>query len=116
MPFLESSREGYLLIDHRASPGIPEKIVQRTAFAGVNLGEGKLFEASTLTCGHCKTVQLKNTWRTRERGKCFKCMHYICDPCALAYKINLVCRPWDQVVQDQVTGKTVVPLLARDVK
>lgn len=115
MPFQESSREGYLIVDHRASPGLPEMVVQRTALAGIPLGEGKMFETATLTCGHCKTVQIKNPLRQRERGRCFKCAHYICDPCSAAYRVNLVCRPFAQVVDDLMTGRTATPVLARDV-
>lgn len=79
----ESSREGYLLIDHSASPGLPEDIARQTGLDPAYCGEGKRFEVATLTCSHCKTAFIKNPLRTRERAKCFKCgWHYICDICA----------------------------------
>ncbi len=106
--FRERGREGYLLIDHSASPGMPKDLM------GLNIGEGARFEASTLKCGHCPNVVIRNPLRERERGHCFKCMHYICDACSLAYKINLICRPWVQVVDDVKDGKTKTPVLARD--
>lgn len=79
----ERSREGYLMIDHRASPGLPEEIARGTGLDPKYCGEGKLFEAATLTCSHCKAVVVKNPLRVRERAKCFKCgWHYVCDCCA----------------------------------
>jgi hypothetical protein len=79
----ESSREGYLMIDHRFSPGLPEDVARATGLDPRYCGEGKLLEAATLTCSHCKAVVVKNPLRTRERSKCFKCgWHYVCDLCA----------------------------------
>jgi hypothetical protein len=75
-------REGYIMIDHRASPGLPEDLARRHGFDPAQVGEGKLFEAAMLTCSHCKISKLKNPDRTRERGHCFKCHHYVCDTCA----------------------------------
>ncbi len=77
----ESSREGYLLIDHQASPGLPEDLARTTGLDPKYCGEGKQFEAATLTCSHCKTVVVKNPLRTRERATCFQCLHYVCDFC-----------------------------------
>lgn len=87
-----------MLVDHRASPGLP--------------GLPQVFEAATLTCAHCKTVAIKNPDRTRERGHCFRCNSYICDACAALKR----CRPWAQVVDELLDGKTPVPLLASDMK
>lgn len=74
---------GYLMIDHRASPGIPEDIARKIGLDPMFAGEGKLLEAATLTCSHCKIAVVKNPFRTREREMCTKCgHHYICDFCA----------------------------------
>jgi hypothetical protein len=73
---------GYLMIDHRASPGLPEDIARQSGLDPKHCGEGKLFEAATLTCSHCKCSVVKNPLRTREREFCMKCYHYICDLCA----------------------------------
>ena len=79
----EQSREGYLMIDHRFSPGLPEDVARATGLDPRYCGEGKLLEAATLTCSHCKAVVVKNPLRVRERAKCFKCgWHYVCDFCA----------------------------------
>ncbi len=79
----EQSREGYLLVDHRASPGLPADIARASGYDPRHCGEGAVFEAATLTCSHCKVVFVRNPLRTRERAKCFKCgWHYVCDLCA----------------------------------
>ena len=73
--------EGYLFVDHRASPGLPEDIARKSGYDPKHCGEGKLFEAATLTCSHCGCSYVKNPLRTRERAYCQKCDHYICDGC-----------------------------------
>ena len=73
---------GYLLIDHRFSPGVPEDIAIQTGFDPKLLGEGKMLESKTFTCSHCKTSVVPNPFRARERAICMKCSgHYICDVC-----------------------------------
>ena len=65
--------EGYLLIDHRVSPGVP---------AGPDpalVGAGRLFESATITCSHCQAVVILNPDRSRPRHYCAKCDHYVCD-------------------------------------
>lgn len=76
--------EGYLLVDHRASPGLPPDIARQSGYDPRHCGEGRVFEAATLTCSHCKCTVVKNPLRTRERAYCFKCNHYLCDGCAVA--------------------------------
>lgn len=74
---------GYLMVDHRASPGLPEDIARACGYDPRLSGEGKVYEADTLTCAHCKGTVVKNIFRTRERHVCKKCSdHYICDACA----------------------------------
>lgn len=71
------------MIDHRASPGLPEEVAHTTGLDPKYCAEGKLLEAATLTCSHCKAVVIKNPLRTRERASCVKCgNHYVCDFCA----------------------------------
>lgn len=75
------SREGYLLIDHRNSPGVPEAMAQAAGLDPRALGAGKLFESATITCGHCGGIVVLNPNRSRERGHCMRCDAYICDVC-----------------------------------
>lgn len=73
--------EGALLIDNR-------------------LSGGACVEVPTLTCHHCHRQVIVNPLRTRERAYCPKCDHGICDPCALARKINGgECRPLNAVIE-----------------
>lgn len=78
---LKSSREGYLLVDHRASPGLPKGFMRSLGLEGFDVPEGKAVDGATLTCLHCGVVVVKLPDRTRERGHCFKCDGYICDGC-----------------------------------
>ena len=72
-------REGYLLVDHRASPGLPEDMARRM---GGKSGSN-VIEQATLTCCHCRAVVLKNPFRQRERSNCAQCgFRYLCDLCA----------------------------------
>jgi hypothetical protein len=75
-------RVGYLLIDHKFSPGLTPLEAHQSGMSGLPVGAGKLFEADTLTCRHCTGVVILNPLRTRERTYCPKCDQYICDGCA----------------------------------
>jgi hypothetical protein len=69
------------MVDHRASPGIPEEYARLNGYDASWTKEGKVFEADTLTCRHCRAIVVKNPDRARERAHCVKCNHYICDAC-----------------------------------
>lgn len=87
---------GYLFIDHRNSPGMPDEVMMR---AGYPAGSGKgLFECDTLKCAHCGSVQIKNTMRSRERGKCGKCNSYVCDGCAARLHATMECTPITKLI------------------
>lgn len=62
-------RAGWVMIDHRASPGTPE------------IPEGTLHEWAVYTCGHCQIQVVMNNERTRPREVCLNCMSVVCDPC-----------------------------------
>lgn len=95
------SQEGYLLMDHRWSPGIQDM--------PLNMGKG-LFECSTITCKHCQQVLIVNPLRTRERGYCPKCDHYVCDLCNLARINTGVCKTFEQVIEEtQEAALLLVP-------
>jgi hypothetical protein len=75
------SQEGYLLVDHRNSPGITQADLlmlpdyARDRFMPMT----GLYESPTIRCSHCGTMVVINPQRTRARGYCAKCDHYICD-------------------------------------
>lgn len=77
--------EGYFMLDHRASPGIPEELAVKLGYDPAFVGEGKMLEGATLCCCHCKGHVIKRPERTRERASCPKCSHkFLCDGCAAA--------------------------------
>lgn len=73
------SHEGVMTIDHSASPGVPDEIMVKSGY-WPGAGKGKQ-ESATFTCAHCERVVVVNPKRTRERGYCPKCDHYVCDTC-----------------------------------
>jgi hypothetical protein len=99
---LHRPREGALLIDHRASPGISEADALRLRQLGHHVPVvpgGKVLELKTKSCAHCGTVVVINPDRIRARGRCNKCDKYLCDPCAAIGD----CRPI-QALADAVIG------------
>lgn len=94
----KSTHEGYLMIDHRESPGISQEL---EAAAGLPPGAGRgVFESATYTCNHCNFVVVINPLRTRARGYCVKCDHYVCDACEAARVITGVCRTMQQIIEE----------------
>ena len=73
------SLEGYIMIDHRNSPGVPDEVMVKQ---GLIPGSGRgLFESATFTCPYCETVVIMNPDRSRPRGYDRKLDRYICDRC-----------------------------------
>jgi hypothetical protein len=101
---------GYLMVDHRASPGLPEDVARKVGYDPRFCQEGKLFEASTMTCSHCKCAVVKNPLRTRERHSCMKCGgHYICDGCAFnATLSDYTHTPFDKVIELTMKAEAVL--------
>ena len=92
------SREGELMIDHRASPGLPADFYHRIGLAGMPAPGGALTELPTMTCCHCNAVVILNAARTRPRGYCRKCDDYVCDSPAC----NSGCMPFDALLDGQI--------------
>jgi hypothetical protein len=72
---------GWLMLDHSASPGIPPDVARKMGLPAELVGEGKVAEMHTLSCCHCGSHVMLNPKRTRARGYCRSCDHYICDGC-----------------------------------
>jgi len=112
--------EGYLFVDHRASPGLPPEMARKMGFDPAQVAEGKVFEAATLRCCHCPSVFIKNPGRTRERGHCYKCNDFICDACEIASKTSGYVHISTAEVIDKVSsgnytlsGSTSLPVLTK---
>lgn len=92
------TKEGYLFLDHRDSPGLNDETMLR---AGMPVGAGHgVFEAPTFTCSHCTRVVIMNPNRRRDRAYCSKCDRYICDDCGAAMAVSGVCKPFRQIVEE----------------
>ena len=92
------SHEGYLLIDHRAGPGIS---AEQAARAGLPPGSHcGIFEAPTYTCRHCQRVVVINPLRTRDREYCPGCNHYICDDCGRVRSHTGRCLTFEQAMYE----------------
>lgn len=98
MPSLKR-HEGYLLVDHRASPGLPDWMLR---WMGLPVKDAQgLIEVATFTCSHCNDVVVKNPERQRERAYCPKCDHYICDGCGAIRGANGgECKTFNQVIEE----------------
>lgn len=79
--FWQRSTEGWVFLDHRASPGFTKEQAEILNLPYDQVKEGAVFETASLTCSHCKCAVVKNPLRQRERAFCSKCNHYICDLC-----------------------------------
>jgi len=98
--------DGYLSVDHRASPGLPSRVAEALGVPEHLVREGGHLELATMTCGHCSTVVIPNPDRTRERGYCLKCDRYICDHCKVAtLAAGYVHRSWKEIVDLVQSGR-----------
>lgn len=110
--------DGELVLDHRVSPGLTASEARSVGLDGVNLGEGSIAEFRVLACNHCGGLQLMNPFRTRERGYCRLCDHYVCDLCkavmARADYVHRTIGELAELVQSghwRLNGPTTQPLL-----
>jgi len=98
------SHEGVLSIDHRESPGITPEL---TRYTNLPRGAGQgLFETPTFTCNHCNHIVVMNPVRTRSRGYCGKCDHYICDRCEAIRFQTGICLTHEEFLDD-ITEKAL---------
>jgi hypothetical protein len=82
-----AKQQGWIYVDHRASPGLTPDQALLNGYDPNLVKEGKVFEQDTFTCSRCRGIVIKNSLRTRERGHCQKCNHFICDYCT--YQMSL---------------------------
>jgi hypothetical protein len=108
----QRTHEGYLMVDHRASPGLPPDVARKMGYQADAVGEGTLYEAPTLGCPHCGACVVLNPDRKRPRNHCQKCHRYICDGCAqIAAHPDYVHRTFAEMV-DMVQAGKVAHMLA----
>ena len=90
--------DGYLLIDHTASPGTPE------------VPEGTKFEAAAITCCHCGRVFIATPSNPTPKGYCRKCDHYTCNHKVCATECNPIKRDVNLALSHPGSGE---PFLLR---
>ncbi len=81
--FSKRELEGYLMIDHRAGPGITPEMARESGLdlPFISVPGGKLFESATILCHGCERMIVLNPDRSRARGYCPRHDHYLCDEC-----------------------------------
>ena len=87
------SHEGVLLVDHRASPGLPDGVVVPQ---GMPPGSGHgVFECATFTCSHCEKVVAIMDRKKADAicGFCSGCNHRLCTACTTKRAKDGVCLP-----------------------
>jgi hypothetical protein len=105
---------GYLLIDHSDSPGLTPEDVAHVPGA-IAVGKGIKHERDVQQCTHCQRQVVLEPLRTRDRGFCPKCNHYICDGCEAIRAKSGACVPFKQVLDRAQTIADVRPLTAEDI-
>src|SRR6266516_1750203 len=99
--FRKEDLEGYLMIDHRESPGLTLEQSRAAGGPALPVGKGSFFQSATYNCSHCSALIVKNPLRTRERGYCPKCDRYVCDWCeAERVRSGGACRPFSKVIDE----------------
>ena len=90
--------EGYMMIDNRNSPGVPDEVLVKQ---GLPPGAGQgLYESATYTCSHCQSVIVMEPKRTRPRAYCGKCDQRICDACEFIRTQTLECHTMNRVIDN----------------
>jgi hypothetical protein len=100
-----SQGTGYLVIDHRDSPGLSPADVAGVPGAIAAPG-GVLTEHDVAMCSHCQKGVLLHPGRVRARAVCPKCHHFICDRCESIRVASGVCRPFEAVLDDAAERAT----------
>lgn len=95
--FSKKSTEGWIMIDHSACEGVSYDIAQQTG--SMPVGSGMKFESATITCSHCQKVVILNPDRSRSRGYCPNCDHYVCDGCE-QIRLTQGCKTYKQVMDE----------------
>jgi hypothetical protein len=106
MPFLKTSLDGEVMVDHTASPGLTPAQARQLGYPAELVGEGKKMHAPTLGCPHCGSAVMLNPMRTRERAHCYQCNKYICDICdGVRHEPGYVHRTIEEIAALLTSGK-----------
>lgn len=106
--FSKRSLEGELVIDHRVSPGLTPADLD--GFGSPAVPGGTLYESPLITCGHCRATVILNPDRSRDRGYCPKCDHYVCDECEAIRAQTFECVEYERRVDNLLRALEQQPL------
>lgn len=110
-----NSHSGYLIIDHRDSPGLTADDVRHVPGALAVAG-GSVLERDVKQCSHCGRNVFLEPNRVRQRAVCPKCHHYICDNCERARVMSGgLCVPLQRVLDAAQTMLERDPTVTPDV-
>ena len=98
--FSKRSQEGYVLIDHRNSPGISHEFVRANNLDVPAVGAGQVFESAISVCHACGGDIILNPNRSRPREWCMEHDAYMCDRCALTRRLTGSCVPLQKRMWD----------------
>lgn len=94
------SLEGEMLIDHRASPGVPAEVMVAQGLPPDAGKKDSVWESATVTCNHCEVQVILNPDRSRPKGFCPHCSHYLCDNCEADRFLGKPCYPFKARISD----------------
>lgn len=104
-------REGFVEIDNHDNPVIPATLDVPLVQAN------STFESGTKGCCGCQRLVLLRPEREKPRNYCRKCDSYLCDDCALSFKITGEHTPFVKIIDDFVdaaaSGRSLNPQIAR---
>jgi nucleosome binding factor SPN SPT16 subunit len=105
--------EGYLIIDHRAGPGLTDEQARKAGYEPFQCTEGKVFESATKSCKHCRNIVVLSPTRIRARNYCQMCGgEYVCDRCAaMMREPGYIHMPFEKVLDivKEYEAKGIVP-------
>lgn len=107
--FSKDTHAGELMMDHRASPGIPADKAERMGLDPAMVREGAVTRLRTLGCCHCGGCWIENPLRTRPRNHCVKCDRYLCDACAaVTHEADYIHRSFQEMTDLIRSGKFIL--------
>ena len=99
--------DGVLIIDHRASPGLPAGVARAAGYDPKDCGEGGYYEVAFVIC-----CSLPNAFVVQTRIYCRGCDRYMCEPCyAQTFLPGYKHTPFEKIVDALLSGKTTSLIL-----
>lgn len=106
-------REGYMLIDQRDAPRLPDDVLRSCGLGDIDM-RAKVVELPTFWCPHCTAHVVQNPKRntvSMPRHFCRKCGRLICDGCHAIMVMTGVHKTFAELADDalEAAAKSVDP-------